>query len=338
VTCVQRAVYTVACEGGEIGAEVSGRFAYEHPHQAQYPTVGDWVVAELGEYTDRALIHSVLPRKTWFSRQSVNPGGRGNRKDGGVGEQIIAANIDVVFVVAALDGGRNFNVARLERYVTVAWESGATPVVALNKADVCQEPEARKAEAEQAAPGVPIHVVSATRGDGLSELAAHVSVGVTAAFLGPSGVGKSSLINAIRGDASLATSAVRDGDLRGRHTTTHRELLFLPCRGMLIDTPGIRELQVWGTGEGLAQSFADIEELAEQCRFSDCRHDTEPGCAVLAAVEDGGISRDRLESYRKLNREYRHLELRSDPQARRHARQEQKRFAKLVRRMPKKRR
>jgi ribosome biogenesis GTPase len=181
-------------------------------------------------------------------------------------------------------------------------------------------------------------VVSATRGNGTDALAAHVSAGVTAAFLGPSGVGKSSLINAIRGDASLATNAVRDGDHRGRHTTTHRELLYLPGGGMLIDTPGMRELQVWGTGHGLAQSFSDIEEVAAQCKFSDCRHQGEPGCAVRAAVEDGSISAARLESYEKLAREYRHVEQRHDPQARRAAKQEQKRFAKMVRRMPKKRR
>jgi ribosome biogenesis GTPase len=241
----------------------------------------------------------VVQRRTSLSRKSA-----GEVTE----EQVLAANLDLIFIVGAL--GAEPNLRRLERYVTVAWESGAEPVVLLTKADLSQTPEADREQVEGIAPGVPVLVSSSLTGEGIDLIRGYLRPGLTAVLIGPSGAGKSSIINRLTGGA-IPTQAVRD-DGRGRHTTTHRELLMVPGGGMIIDTPGLREVQLWHAESGLAQTFTDIEELAAGCRFNDCRHQSEPGCMVRRALEDRRLSSDRLASYRKLERELRSLEVRDD--------------------------
>jgi ribosome biogenesis GTPase len=225
---------------------------------------------------------------------------------------VLAANLDVVFIVSSLN--EDLNLRRLERYLTLAWESGATPVILLTKADLHPDPDAAAAEVGTIAYGVPVHPLSARTGAGVAAVREHLLPGVTAALLGSSGVGKSTLVNTLTGEELLATQAIRD-DGRGRHTTTRRELVVLPGGGLVIDTPGLRELQLWEADEGLEEAFEDVAELAAQCRFSDCAHETEPGCAIQAALEDGRLTHERWESYVKLQRELEHLERRLDKRA-----------------------
>ena len=225
-------------------------------------------------------------------------------------EQVVAANVDTVFLVSGLDA--NYNLRRIERYLIVAWDSGATPVVILNKVDLCDAPERHAEEVGAVAPGVDVHLVSAETGAGMSALHTYLGVGRTLAFLGSSGVGKSSLINHLLGENRQAVASVRGEDDKGRHTTRCRELIPLPEGGLLIDTPGMRELQLWSDGVGLARAFDDIETLAVNCKFSDCMHNAEPGCAVRAAVEAGEMDTARFESYRKMRSELAFLEERRD--------------------------
>jgi ribosome biogenesis GTPase len=225
---------------------------------------------------------------------------------------VLAANLDVVFIVSSLN--EDLNLRRLERYLTLAWESGATPVILLTKADLHPDPDAAAAEVGTIAYGVPVHPLSARTGAGVAAVREHLLPGVTAALLGSSGVGKSTLVNTLTGEELLATQAIRD-DGSGRHTTTRRELVVLPGGGLVIDTPGLRELQLWEADEGLEEAFEDVAELAAQCRFSDCAHETEPGCAIQAALEDGRLTHERWESYVKLQRELEHLERRLDKRA-----------------------
>nr|WP_245954375.1 ribosome small subunit-dependent GTPase A [Paenibacillus flagellatus] len=296
-------LYRIYTERGDMLAEVAGRLRHQAQGRGDYPAVGDWVVIRYREADNRAVIHGILPRTSKFSRKVA-----GNVTD----EQIVAANVDTVFLVNALN--LDFNIRRLERYLILAWESGANPVVLLTKADLCEEAERREkvAEAEAAAMGVPVHVVSAAEGEGLAELAPYFGQGRTVALLGSSGVGKSTLVNALYGDAIMAVSGIREGDDKGRHTTTHRELVRLPGGGVLIDTPGMRELQLWHADEGLGQGFRDVEELAAHCRFGDCGHNREPGCAVQEALADGRLAADRYESYLKLQRELAYLARKED--------------------------
>jgi ribosome biogenesis GTPase len=292
-------IYRVLTAGGETLARVSGRLRHDAAHRADFPAVGDWVVLETGR------IRAVLPRSSRFSRRAA-----GNATE----EQVVAANIDVVFLVSGLD--HDFNPRRIERYLVTAWDSGAAPVIVLNKADLVTDPASFVAEVEALANQVPVLAVSARQPDTVSALRAHLGPGRTAALLGSSGVGKSSLANALIGEEILATREVRESDSRGRHTTTGRQLLLLPGGGILIDTPGMRELQLWDTGEPVAAAFADIDALAAGCRFRDCVHRSEPGCAVVAAVTAGTLAASRLESFRKLQGEQAFQATQQDERAR----------------------
>ncbi len=322
VICEHRGAYDLADEAGERRAGVSGRFRHDHPARGDWPAVGDWVAAAPRPDGEAATIHAVLPRRSRFSRSAA-----GDRLE----EQVAAANVDVTFLVSGLDG--DFNLRRIERYLAVAWDGGARPVVLLNKADLCPGVADRVAGAESVAFGAPVLPVSAATGAGLDALRALLPHGVTGAFLGSSGVGKSSLVNALLGGARQATRAVRAADSRGRHTTTSRELIPMPCGGMIIDTPGMRELRLWSDVDGLETVFADVETIAAQCRFADCTHADEPGCAVRAALEDGTLSHERLRAHEKLRREVEYQELRQDHSARYIERKRWKGIAKEIRRI-----
>lgn len=304
-----RTRYMVIGEFGTLAAEVSGRFRHLADTAGKFPAVGDWVVVAPTEEKDRCIIHGLLERKSGFSRQAANDGGRTE-------EQILAANVDTVFLVSGLDG--DFNPKRVERYLAAAWDSGADPVILLNKADLCDNIEKYMDEINSVAYGVKALAISAQENRGLENLDPYVSSAMTAVFLGSSGVGKSTIINRLLGEDRIKTQAVCEYDSRGRHTTTHRQMLFLPTGGIVIDTPGMRELQLWDDG-GLSRTFADVEELIGQCRFNDCRHESEPGCAVREAIQDGRLSEDRYRRYLKLQRENRFLARRKDQAERRRA-------------------
>jgi ribosome biogenesis GTPase len=283
-------------------AELAGRLRHEARSRAELPAVGDWVALRAEEGLGRIL--AVLPRATAFLRKLAGET---------TAEQVVAANMDTVFLVAGLDG--DFNLRRIERYLAAAWESGATPVVVLNKCDLDRDPDSRVGEVEASAIGVPVVAISAREGRGLEALDRWLSPGRTVALLGSSGAGKSTLVNALVGDQRQATRSVREGDSRGRHTTTRRELVALPGGAWLIDTPGMRELQLWGDEDGIDDAFPDIAALAAGCRFRDCGHAGEPGCAVRAAVDRGALDRSRVESWRKLQRELQWLAARQDARA-----------------------
>jgi len=286
-----RGSYVVATEAGDISASVSGRFRHEAAAAEEFPAVGDWVVmSESHEKT--AIIHAVLPRSSQFVRS-----GRGDMP----GAQVVAANVDLVLLVTGLD--HDFNLRRLERYVTLAWSSGAEPVIVLNKADLCEDVAERVAEVNGIAPGVPVRVLSARDGVGIDSLRPLLEEGKTVALIGSSGVGKSTIVNALLGWERQQIGEVRESDQRGRHTTTVRELMVTDSGALLIDNPGMRSVGMWDADEGMADAFADVDAFAVECRFSDCAHEGEPGCAVLAAIADGRLPLARLESQRKLGRE-----------------------------------
>jgi ribosome biogenesis GTPase len=297
-------LYRVGIEGGEIEAVLSGRLKHHAERQGELPAVGDWVIVRKRTEEDRGAIVAVLPRRSRFSRRTA-----GNVTD----EQVVAANVDVVFIVMALDD--DFSVRRLERYLLMARESGATPVVLLTKPDLSADLPAQVAEVVAAAGGVPVHVLSPKLNQGLEQVAPYMTAGRTATLLGSSGVGKSTIINRLIGADVRKTRDVRESDSKGRHTTTHRELVVLPGGGLMIDTPGMRELQLWDASESVRGTFDDIEGLAESCHFTDCRHRDEPRCAVKAAVEEGNIPPDRLDSYRQLQDELAYLARQQDERA-----------------------
>ena len=297
VTAEHRGAAIVHTERGEATGHLAGALLHGATSRADLPAVGDWVAADVLPRERRATIRVVLPRRSSFTRKEA-----GFETE----QQVLAANVDVVFVVAGLDG--DLNIRRLERYLTLAWGSGADPVIVLSKSDECPDVGAAVLLVEGAAGArVPVRVVSALTGTGMEELHADLLPHRTGVLLGSSGVGKSTIVNALSGRVVQKVRAVRE-DGRGRHTTTHRQLIPLPGGGLLIDTPGMRELQLWDDNHGLDDAFEDVAELAAACRFSDCAHGVEPGCAVREAVEDGTLPADRLESYHKLERELRYLE------------------------------
>lgn len=315
IAAEHRAGYEVWSSRGESFARLSGRLTREGQEQGVVG-VGDWVTLKFSPADgDAAVIERVLSRRTAFIRGAAGRQTRG---------QIVAANVDVVFIVTGLDA--DFSPRRIERYLARVWASGADPVIVLNKVDLCENPEDRIREVEVSGAGAPILVVSAARGEGVDEVREHLGAGRTAAFVGSSGAGKSTLINALLGETLMTTGEVRARDGRGCHTTTHRRLILLPGGGLLIDTPGMRELQLFDD-EGLEMVFSDIEELALSCRFRDCTHDSEPGCAVRRAIENGDLSLERFESYTKLEAEAHSYELRRDVHQKRKA---EKAFGKLV--------
>ena len=301
VVAQHRGAYVLVTAEGDLWAEITGRLRHESSSAADLPAVGDWVAVAGRPEGDGAIIHAVLPRRTVFSRKKPWTE---------TVEQILAANVDIAFLVTTLTA--ELSARRLERYLTTAWESGAEPVIVLNKADLCQEPEPLVAEVEAVAIGVPIVLTSAETGDGVEDLRAWLTGTRTGALLGSSGVGKSSLANRLLGEERQETREIRSDGVRGQHTTRHRELLPLPGGGLLLDTPGLRELQLWSAEDGLDTTFEDVASLAAQCRFTDCAHESEPGCAIREALADGTLTEERLQSYRKLQSELARLERQVD--------------------------
>lgn len=292
----EKGLYRLISERGEQLAEVSGKFRYNAEDASDFPAVGDFVLIDNGDMQGHAIIHDILPRKSAFIRKAAGTAHT---------EQVVAANIDTVFICMSLNN--DFNIRRLERYISVAWDSGAVPVVVLTKSDLCDDLDQHVLAVEQVAFGIDIVATSSTSDDGYCELLPYIKDGKTVALIGSSGVGKSTLINRLLGEERLETNGLRNDD-KGKHTTTRRELFLLKQGGMVIDTPGMRELGLWDVAEGLDKSFADIESLAEKCKFRDCSHIGEPGCAIREALSKGELSEERWLSYRKLNAEKRYAE------------------------------
>jgi ribosome biogenesis GTPase len=306
--------YRIITADGERDAHLAGRLR----HLLEFPVVGDWVLVA-GQGSGPLRIEELLPRKTCLSRKV--PGEQ-------TLEQVVAANVDTVFMVMGLDG--DFNLRRLERFAVMVWNSGAQPVAVLTKADLHEDPAAARLDALAVAPGIAVATVSSIRGEGLEPLGAYLSPGRTVALVGSSGAGKSTLLNRLCGKEIMRTGDVRSSDDRGRHTTTHRQLILLPTGGLLIDNPGVREIQLWANEEALTETFSDLETLAASCRFRNCRHEAEPGCAVQLALREGRLSEARLQSWRKLEKELRHLERQQNVAA---SRKEDKRLGRHYKRI-----
>lgn len=278
-----------------------GDFTVNRPVRDIQPAVGDWVALE--ESIDKTFlsISAVLPRKTKFSRAAAG-------KE--LKEQIVGANVDSVFILQSLN--KDFNMRRLERYLISAWESGALPVVVLTKSDCCDDISKKMSVAYNTAPGVEVHAISCYTGEGIDGIKKYLMPGKTIALLGSSGVGKSTLVNTLAGEELLKTQEIREDDSRGRHTTTHRELILLPGGGLILDTPGMRSLSLWEADQGMDLMFGDIEELVRSCRFYDCKHQSEPGCAIKKALDTGTLDHKRWGSWLKLQKELTHLEVRME--------------------------
>ena len=304
-------------------AELSGKFRFQAEASSEYPAVGDFVLVNWNESGSSAIIESLLPRKSAFIRKAAGEPQQ---------EQVVAANIDTVFLCMALNN--DFNLRRLERYISIAWDSGASPVVVLTKSDLCDDLENKRSEVSSIAFGVDILVTTSMEEDGYKELLPFISEGKTIAFIGSSGVGKSTLINRLLGKEYLKTNGLRNDD-KGRHTTTPRELFLLPSGGMVIDTPGMREFGMWDNDTGIDRTFADIEELAAQCKFRNCTHTNEPGCAIQKALTTGELETDRWQSYQKLKAENDYMEDRESYMIAKGKRE--KEISKLIKKMPIKR-
>jgi ribosome biogenesis GTPase len=303
IACVERQRYLAYSEAGELALEISGRMLHLAQSRSDFPAVGDWVAVKLSE-NGTGTIHAILPRKSSLSRKVAGATTE---------EQVIAANVDALLIVSGLDG--DFNLRRIERFLALAWNSGISPVIVLNKADVCPEVAAKVAEVEAIAFGIPVLALSALEQPNLDALKPYFKTGKTVALVGSSGVGKSSIINRLLNEDRQPVYAVRADDSRGRHTTTRRELIFLPEGGMIIDNPGMRQIQLWADEESIQETFEDIEAIAAACRFSDCLHANEPGCAVQQALADGHIDRKRFQNYLKLQKEVAYLETRQNKRA-----------------------
>lgn len=300
----QRGAYRLASESGEMVAELGGGLRYRATGRAELPAVGDWVAVEIRS-EGRAKIHRVLPRKSKFSRNAA-----GDQ----VSEQVVAANIDTIFLITSLN--TDLKLRRIERYLSMVWESGASPVILLNKTDLAGNVTESTSQVGDIAIGVPVHAISAKTGEGIEALGTYLGVGQTVAFLGSSGVGKSTLVNRLLGAEVQLVREIRESDERGQHTTTSRRILKMEGGGLLMDTPGMRELQLWDTESGIDQTFEDVLEFALGCRFTDCEHESEPGCAVRQALADGVLQVERFDSYMKLRKEASFLNRKQDVLAR----------------------
>ena len=320
VVAQYRGKYKVATAHGEALAQISGKMRFDTEELSAYPAVGDFVMISSQDGYPEAIIHHILTRKSLFVRKAVGVSGQA---------QPVAANIDTVFLCMALN--HDFNLRRLERYISIAWDSGAMPVVVLTKSDLCDDLEQKLSEVSSVAFGVDVLVTTSTEENGYKVLLPFISEGKTIAFIESSGVGKSTLINRLLGKDQLKTNGLRNDD-KGRHTTTHRELFLLPSGGMVVDTPGMREFGMWDNDTGIEKTFADIEELAAQCKFRNCTHTNEPGCAIRSALEMGELEMNRWQSYQKLKAENDYMEDKESYMIAKGKRE--KEISKLIKKMP----
>ncbi|SEB00141.1 ribosome biogenesis GTPase [Thalassobacillus cyri] len=300
ITKAGKGFYTIQTPEKAFSGQLSGKYRFEAEVQGDYPCVGDWVLFQPQVGEDKAVIHQRLERRTLLTRHAA-----GNTYQ----EQVMAANIDDVWIVSSMD--QDFNLRRIERYLMQVYESGAVPIIVLTKADLASDPDRQTAEVEQIAPGVSVYPVDTLQGVGFDSLIEKFTPGMTIALIGSSGVGKSSLINRLVGKTVQKTQEVRAEDHKGKHTTTHREMFLVPGGPLILDTPGMRELQLWGEADGVHSTFYDIEAYSSQCKFRDCSHGSEPGCTVQQAIKDGRLTEERLKNYWKMQREIERLDLKA---------------------------
>ncbi|WP_226677694.1 ribosome small subunit-dependent GTPase A [Mesobacillus jeotgali] len=312
--------YRVWLEEGEYLCTLAGKLTFDAISREDLPAVGDWVAVQTSPGEMRGIIKGILPRKSKFSRKAA-----GQVTE----EQIVAANVDTVFIVNSLND--DLNLRRIERYLLLAWESGSNPVIILSKADLVTDLKVKMDQVSSVAIGVPVIAVSVLEGTGTEEVQPYLAPGKTVALIGSSGVGKSSLVNYFTGFEKQLVQEIRESDDKGKHTTTHREMILLPGGAILIDTPGMREIQLWSSEEGIIESFADIEQYAEACKFRDCSHKNEPGCAVRSAISEGHLDENRLVSYKKLQKELAYIDRKLDKKAQADEKKHWKNISKEVR-------